>query len=87
MNTSTAAIDMIGDEHIAISIETPMREDAFAIEDDLKIELIQKHFKEIMHILGLDLNDDSLCGTSLRVAKMYVEEVFSGLNPKNKPAV
>ncbi len=77
--------DIIGDEHIATSAETPLREDAFAMNDELKIELIQKHFKEIMHILGLDLNDDSLNGTPNRVAKMYVKEVFSGLNPANKP--
>ncbi|MCK5370720.1 MAG: GTP cyclohydrolase I FolE, partial [Cyclobacteriaceae bacterium] len=77
----------IGDEHIGTSHETPLREDAFDLEDDLKIELIQKHFKEIMQILGLDLTDDSLSGTPERVAKMYVKEIFSGLNPKNKPEV
>jgi GTP cyclohydrolase I len=55
------------------------------MDDDLKVELIEKHFKEIMHILGLDLSDDSLRGTPHRVAKMYVKEVFAGLNPKNKP--
>jgi GTP cyclohydrolase I len=80
-------IDEIGDEHIGTSAETPLREDAFALDDDLKIELIQKHFKEIMQILGLDLSDDSLSGTPERVAKMYVKEIFSGLNPKNKPDV
>jgi GTP cyclohydrolase I len=80
-------IDEIGDEHVGTSAETPLREDAFALDDDLKIELIQKHFKEIMQILGLDLSDDSLSGTPERVAKMYVKEIFSGLNPKNKPDV
>jgi GTP cyclohydrolase I len=79
--------DIIGEEHIATSMETPLREDAFEMNDELKIELIQKHFKEIMHILGLDLNDDSLKGTPNRVAKMFVKEVFSGLNPTNKPQV
>ena len=78
-------IDDFGDDHVASSYDTPLRGDAFEMEDDLKIELIEKHFKEIMHILGLDLNDDSLKGTPRRVAKMYVKEVFSGLNPKNKP--
>lgn len=68
------------------SIETPLRADAFDMDDKTKIELIQKHFKEIMHILGLDLTDDSLKGTPARVAKMYVKEIFSGLNPANKPA-
>lgn len=85
MNLLLTAQDLIGDEHISTSIETPLREDAFEITDELKIELIQKHFKEIMHILGLDLSDDSLSGTPLRVAKMYVKEIFSGLNPANKP--
>jgi len=80
-------VEEIGDEHIGTSYETPLREDAFDLDDELKIELIQKHFKEIMQILGLDLTDDSLSGTPERVAKMYVKEVFSGLNPKNKPEV
>ncbi len=73
------------DDHFSSSSETPLRPDAFEQDDELKIELISKHFKEIMHILGLDLEDDSLQGTPNRVAKMYVKEVFSGLNPANKP--
>ncbi|MCE1187499.1 MAG: GTP cyclohydrolase I FolE [Ignavibacteria bacterium] len=64
-----------------------MHDAAFELEDHLKIELIEKHFREIMDILGLDLKDDSLKGTPARVAKMYVNEIFSGLNPKNKPAL
>lgn len=72
-------------DHLSSSTETPLRPDAFEQDDELKIELIAKHFKEIMHILGLDLEDDSLSGTPKRVAKMYVQEVFSGLNPANKP--
>jgi GTP cyclohydrolase IA len=79
------SIDEIGDEHLGTSTETPLREDAFEMDDQLKMELIEKHFKEIMHILGLDLTDDSLKGTPKRVAKMYVKEIFSGLNPKNMP--
>ena len=67
------------------SIETPLRPDAFALTDAEKIERIAFHFREIMHTLGLDLNDDSLQGTPHRVAKMYVQEVFRGLNPDNKP--
>jgi len=77
----------LGDNHVATSLETPLREDAFELDDELKIELIEKHFKEIMHILGLDLTDDSLSGTPHRVAKMYIKEIFSGLNPANKPKV
>lgn len=77
----------IGDNHILTSINTPLREDAFHIDDDLKIELIEKKFREIMNVLGLDLTDDSLKGTPHRVAKMYVKEIFSGLNPANKPEI
>lgn len=79
------SIDEIGDNHVMTSINTPLREDAFTLDDDLKIELIEEKFREIMHVLGLDLNDDSLKGTPHRVAKMYVKEIFSGLNPENKP--
>lgn len=77
----------LGEDHISTSAETPMRTDAFEMEDVLKIELIQKHFKEIMLILGLDLTDDSLKGTPKRVAKMFVKEIFSGLDPANKPEI
>ena len=81
-------LEEIGDdEHIATSKETPLRPDAFDISDEVKMALIQDHFKEIMLILGLDLNDDSLKGTPSRVAKMYVKEVFSGLNPANRPTI
>jgi GTP cyclohydrolase I len=76
-----------GDDHFSQSYETPLRADAFELDNNLKIELIEKHFREIMYVLGLDLNDDSLKGTPRRVAKMYVEEIFSGLDPANKPKV
>jgi len=77
----------IGDDHMFTSLETPMKEGAFEISDECKKEKIAYHFAEIMDILGLDLTDDSLKGTPNRVAKMYIEEIFSGLNPKNKPKV
>ncbi len=77
----------MGDEHILTSLETPMREGAFDLTDEEKIEKIEAHFREIMDIMGLDLSDDSLRGTPYRVAKMYVQEIFSGLNPVNKPGV
>src|SRR5690349_6626508 len=77
--------DDIGDDHALSSFETPLRPDAFDLDDDAKMDKIEVHFREIMHILGLDLTDDSLKGTPRRVAKMYVKEVFSGLNPKNQP--
>jgi GTP cyclohydrolase I len=73
------------DHHIVTSFDTPLRPDAFELDDEVKIDRIEKHFREIMTILGLDLKDDSLNGTPRRVAKMYVKEVFSGLNPKNRP--
>jgi len=76
----------MGDEHILTSLETPMRPDAFDSADEEKIAQIATHFELIMNILGLDLTDDSLRGTPHRVAKMYVQEIFSGLNPANKPA-
>ncbi|MFY7825558.1 MAG: GTP cyclohydrolase I FolE [Flectobacillus sp.] len=77
----------IGDDHIATSVDTPMRADAFEMSDEEKIAQIEYHFKQIMETLGLDLTDDSLKGTPKRVAKMYVKEIFSGLDPKNKPSV
>lgn len=80
-------IDIIGDDHITTSHKTPLRDDAFEMDNELKMELIEKHFTEIMHVLGLDLTDDSLKGTPKRVAKMFVQEIFSGLDPKNKPAI
>jgi GTP cyclohydrolase IA len=84
---SNVLIDEIGDNHIASSTDTPMKADAFDLSDDEKIAIIEKHFAAIMDTLGLDLTDDSLRGTPKRVAKMYVQEIFSGLNPVNRPAV
>ena len=81
------SFDVIGENHIATSVDTPLRDDAFIKSDKEKIEIIERHFREIMLTLGLDLTDDSLKGTPKRVAKMYVQEVFSGLNPHNKPKV
>jgi GTP cyclohydrolase IA len=75
----------LGDNHISTSVETPMKKDAFKLNDDQKIEIIQEHFKAIMDTLGLDTRDESLRGTPYRVAKMYVKEIFRGLDPKNKP--
>lgn len=86
-NLSHLTVDEIGDEHLLTGFETPMREGAFDMTDTEKIDAIEQHFREIMHILGLDLTDDSLKGTPNRVAKMYIEEIFSGLNPENKPKV
>ena len=79
--------DQIGDNHVGTSMETPMREDAFLLSDDEKMQLIEDKFRDIMDVLGLDLTDDSLRGTPHRVAKMFVKEIFSGLNPENKPKI
>ncbi len=84
---SDIMIDEIGDNHVSTSVDTPMKEDAFVLSDDEKIAAIEKHFEAIMDTLGLDLTDDSLKGTPRRVAKMYVKEIFQGLNPANMPAI
>ncbi len=78
-------IDEIGDNHIGTSFDTPLRKDAFKLDDNSKIEAIQKDVANIMNTLGLDLTDDSLKGTPKRVAKMFVQELFGGLHPNNKP--
>jgi GTP cyclohydrolase I len=80
-------IDEMGDEHISTSVETPLRADAFLLSDEEKIDAIALHFGKIMDLLGLDRTDDSLQGTPKRVAKMYVKEIFSGLNPANFPDI
>lgn len=85
MDLDKITAEEIGEDHVGSSVQTPLRDDAFEKSDEEKIEIIQEHFAEIMHTLGLDLTDDSLKGTPYRVAKMYVKEIFEGLNPKNKP--
>ncbi len=85
--TTLELADIIGDNHQMTSLDTPMRSDAFLKSDDEKIHNIALHFEQIMNELGLDLNDDSLMGTPLRVAKMFVKEIFSGLDPKNMPKI
>jgi len=77
----------IGDDHIYTGLETPMKANAFEVSDEEKKVKIAKLFAQIMNVMGLDLTDDSLKGTPNRVAKMYIEEIFSGLNPANKPKV
>jgi GTP cyclohydrolase I len=77
--------DIIGDNHLSTNEDTPLRDDAFELSDSEKIEIIEKRVADILYTLGMDMTDDSLSGTPKRVAKMYVNEIFSGLNPKNKP--
>ena len=84
---SRGQIDTLGDDHVGTSFDTPLRDDAFAISDADKITAIAAKFRDIMDLLGLDLRDDSLSGTPHRVAKMYVKEIFGGLNPENHPDV
>jgi GTP cyclohydrolase I len=79
------SINDIGDNHLYTNLETPLKSNAFEISDEEKKEKISVLFAEIMDVMGMDLNDDSLKGTPERVAKMYIDEIFSGLNPKNKP--
>ena len=84
---SNFSIDDIGDDHMHTGLETPMKSDAFVMSDVEKKEKISDLFAQIMDVMGLDLTDDSLKGTPNRVAKMYIEEIFSGLNPENKPKI
>jgi|TARA_B110000444_G_scaffold218081_1_gene217419 GTP cyclohydrolase I len=78
-------LELIDSDHKNFSIDTPLREDAFKLSDAEKISVIEKNVNEILFTLGMDMNDDSLKGTPLRVAKAYVNEIFGGLNPKNMP--
>jgi len=87
IDLSNLLIEEMGDEHKASSVDTPLRADAFDKSDEEKIVAIAPHFKAIMEILGMDLRDDSLRGTPVRVAKMYVKELFQGLNPANMPSM
>ena len=81
------SFEEVGDDHLYTGLQTPMKKDAFKLSDEEKKDKIESLFTEIMDVMGLDLTDDSLKGTPKRVAKMYIEEIFSGLNPVNKPKV
>jgi len=78
-------IEALGDDHVGTSADTPMRSDAFVLSPEEKIDLIKDDVRHIMETLGLDLTDDSLKGTPMRVAKMFVKEIFGGLSPDRKP--
>ncbi len=86
-NIDMEIAEEFGEHHYSSSVDTPMVEGAFDIDDEEKKKIISYHFSEIMKTMGLDLKDDSLKGSPDRVAKMYIDEIFSGLNPKNKPKV
>ena len=66
-------------------LETPWHDNGLSSED--KKEINQEHMSSIMQTLGLDLSDDSLTQTPHRVARMFVDEIFSGLDYKNFPKV
>lgn len=85
VSTLEKKYEEMGDGHISSSEDTPLRKDAFALTDKEKIDRIQHNVTDIMHTLGLDLDDDSLKGTPNRVAKMFVNELFAGLHPDRKP--
>ena len=84
---SNISVEDIGDDHLYSGLNTPIKKNAFALSDEQKKEKIEVLFGEIMDVMGLDLTDDSLQGTPKRVAKMYIDEIFSGLNPINKPKI
>ena len=65
---------------------TPDRPGTF-ISDQNKIELLTEKFEEVLRIIGLDTEDDSLKDTPRRIAKMYINEIFKGLNPQNRPEI
>ena len=85
LKNNIETFDTIGDNHVGTSSETPMRSDAFKLNEAEKIDLIKADVQHIMETLGLDLTDDSLKGTPNRVAKMFVNEIFGGLDPTKKP--
>ena len=76
--------EIIGDSHFSVNMQTPMLPESEWLNETDKMEQIEFHFAEIMKALGLDLADDSLKGTPRRVAKMYVQEIFRGLDPSNQ---
>ncbi|MEI6310727.1 MAG: GTP cyclohydrolase I FolE [Bacteroidota bacterium] len=79
--------DLTNQHMTPFNIQTPLRADAFDLTNNEKIEKITAYFQEIMLTLGLDLNDASLKDTPKRVAKMYVNEIFKGLDLRNKPSI
>jgi GTP cyclohydrolase I len=80
-------LSRLDDDYISSSSKTPLKKDAFKISDIEKIKLIEEKIREILDILGMDLKDESISGTPKRVAKMFVNEIFSGINPINKPSI
>ena len=78
-------LSISGDDHCSSSSKTPLKKNAFKISDIEKIKLIETKIRDILDILGMDLKDESISGTPKRVARMFINEIFSGINPINKP--
>jgi GTP cyclohydrolase I len=85
MTNHTEFHDENADDHHFTNAKNPVRDDAFDMTDEQKIDLIKKDVESILHTLGMDLTDDSIKGTPHRVAKMFVKEIFGGLHPNKKP--
>ena len=79
--------DVINNSLSEVYTDVLYQDNSIELSEDEKINKIEFHFEQIMRTLGLNLNDDSLSGTPKRVAKMFVKEMFSGLNPDNKPEI
>lgn len=85
MSHNHSHLDDAHNDHFFTSATNPLRPDAFELSDDEKINRIRKDVESILNTLGMDLTDDSMKGTPQRVAKMFVRELFGGLNPAKKP--
>ncbi|MGV3345860.1 GTP cyclohydrolase I FolE [Enterobacteriaceae bacterium LUAb1] len=72
---------------LARGLETPLRPSVDELDDDVREEQIADHMAKIMQLLRLDLSDDSLTETPRRIAKMYVNEIFAGLDYANFPKI
>jgi GTP cyclohydrolase I len=86
MTTNEEFQDESAHDHFTSNANNPIRKDAFDLSDEDKIEAIKKDVENILFTLGMDLTDDSIKGTPNRVAKMFVKEIFGGLNPNKKPS-
>lgn len=87
MNSENMIKSTLNGHLIEVINEMKLHDQIRPLSEEEKIRKIEFHFAKIMETLGLDLDDDSLSGTPNRVAKMYVNETFSGLNPGNKPEI
>ncbi|MEH6586362.1 MAG: GTP cyclohydrolase I FolE [Halioglobus sp.] len=84
-NTLTPEADKVRQALLDAGLETPMRPNGLSAEE--KYERLQQSFTDVLSTLGLDLEDDSLCETPHRIAKMYLQEIFSGLDYEQFPRI